>query len=65
MGNSQSVDGLWWFGEKLSVVQDQVLYTVWSVFRESRTVRFTLPLHALAQCTKKTLMVTDAEQKLL
>ena len=41
------------------------MYIVWAVQRYSRVVRYTLPLYEISKCSRTTLKVTDADQKLL
>ena len=38
---------------------------MWAVHRQSRLVRYTLPLHEITKCSKLVLKVTDVDQKLL
>ena len=55
------MDQLCWFGEKLAIKEGEVLYVVWAVHRQTRLVRYTLPLHEINKCSKLVLKVTDVD----
>lgn len=57
----QSVDRLFWFGEKMCLEDDETLYIVWSIHRHAQVVRYTLPINCVRQYQKEKLMVTDPD----